>query len=273
MAGLLQHSRATVMQATPTTWRMLVDSGWDGGAGLKGLCGGEALPVALAEQLLGLGVELWNMYGPTETTIWSTCSRVRKAEPVTIGRPIANTSLYILDAPMNPVPVGVAGELWIGGDGVARGYRDRPDLTEERFVADPFAASSRARIYKTGDLARYRADGNVEYLGRIDHQVKMRGHRIELGEIETVLATHPAVASAVVTSRLSGVEAELAAYVVPEGRTAGAATLREYLARKLPAYMVPSTVTTLEAFPLTANRKIDRAALPEPTRVRSDHSE
>jgi amino acid adenylation domain-containing protein len=273
LADLLGRSGATVMQATPTTWRMLVDSGWDGNPQLKGLCGGEALPPALAEQLLGLGVELWNMYGPTETTIWSTCSRVRKAEPITIGRPIANTSLYLLDALMNPVPVGVAGELWIGGDGVARGYRGRPDLTEERFRIDPFAASSQARIYRTGDLARYRADGSVEYLGRIDHQVKVRGYRIELGEIETVLAGHPAVASAVVTSHQGGTEAELAAYVVPEGTPAATSTLRRFLAGKLPAYMVPSTVTTLDAFPLTANGKVDRKALPEPTRMRSDHSE
>jgi amino acid adenylation domain-containing protein len=270
LAGLLRHSGATVMQATPTTWRMLVDSGWDGGAGLKGLCGGEALPVALAEQLIDLSVELWNMYGPTETTIWSTCSRVRRAEPITIGHPVANTSLYILDSRMNPVPVGVAGELWIGGDGVARGYRGSPDLTDERFVADPFASTSGARMYRTGDLARYRADGDVEYLGRIDHQVKVRGFRIELGEIESVLSSHPAVASAVVATRGNGAAAELAAYVVPDGVPVAAPALREFLAHKLPAYMVPSTVTILEAFPLTANGKVDRQALPEPTRGRSD---
>jgi amino acid adenylation domain-containing protein len=269
LAGLLQQSGATVMQATPTTWRMLASSGWNGGTQLKGLCGGEALPAALADQLVGHGVELWNMYGPTETTIWSTCSRVRKAEPITIGRPIANTSLYILDTRMNPVPAGVVGELWIGGDGVARGYRGRPDLTEERFVADPFARSSGARMYRTGDLARYRADGSVEYLGRIDHQVKLRGFRIELGEIETALSSHPAVANAVVVPRGSGGEAELAAYVIPQGVPVAAPALRQFLAKKLPAYMVPSTVTILEAFPLTANGKVDRQALPEPARERS----
>jgi amino acid adenylation domain-containing protein len=273
LAELLQQSGATVMQATPTTWRLLVDSGWNRGAPLKALCGGEALPVPLAEQLVELGVELWNMYGPTETTIWSTCARVRKGEPITIGRPIANTSLYILDARMNPVPVGVAGELWIGGDGLARGYRGRPDLTDERFVADPFPSSPGARMYRTGDRARYRADGNVEYLGRIDHQVKVRGFRIELGEIETVLASHPAVASAVVTARRSGAEAELAAYVIAKGVPVAAPALRDFLAHKLPAYMVPSTVTALEAFPLTANGKLDRNALPEPTRERSDQRE
>jgi amino acid adenylation domain-containing protein len=273
LAELLRRSGATVMQATPTTWRMLVESGWDGGPALKGLCGGEALPAALAEQLVGLRVELWNMYGPTETTIWSTCSRVRKSEPITIGRPIANTSLYILDSQMHPVPVGVAAELWIGGDGMARGYRGRPDLTAERFVPDPFVGSAGARIYRTGDLARYREDGNVEYLGRIDHQVKVRGFRIELGEIETVLSSHAAVASAMVVARHGDREAELAAYVIPGGVPVAAQSLRQFLAHKLPAYMVPTTVTILEAFPLTANGKVDRKALPEPTRERSDDHE
>jgi amino acid adenylation domain-containing protein len=273
LAELLRCSGATVMQATPTTWRMLVESGWDGNPTLKGLCGGEALPAALAEQLVSLGVELWNMYGPTETTIWSTCSRVREAESITIGRPIANTSLYILDSHLHPVPIGVAAELWIGGDGVARGYRGRADLTAERFVADPSAGSPGSRVYRTGDLARYREDGTVEYLGRIDHQVKVRGFRIELGEIETVLSSHPSVAGAVVVARRSGDEAELAAYVIPGGVPVAAQSLRQFLARKLPAYMVPSTVTTVEAFPLTANGKVDRNALPEPTRERSDDHE
>ncbi len=145
------------MQATPTTWRMLLDSGWEGRAGLKALCGGEALPLSLADGLVGLGLELWNMYGPTETTIWSTCKRVEsQGERLTIGRPIANTTIYILDERMQPVPVGVEGELWIGGDGLAHGYRGRPDLTEERFVAHPFERSGGAHIYRTGDLARYR---------------------------------------------------------------------------------------------------------------------
>ena len=170
---------------------------------------------------------------------------------------------------MNPVPVGVAGELWIGGDGVARGYRGRPDLTDERFIADPFAASAGARMYRTGDLARYRDDGNLEYLGRIDHQVKVRGFRIELGEIETVLASHVAVASAVVMARGSEGEAELAAYVILRGVPISANTLRQFLGQKLPGYMVPSTVTALESFPLTPNGKIDRKALPEPSRERS----
>jgi acyl-coenzyme A synthetase/AMP-(fatty) acid ligase len=179
------------------------------------------------------------MYGPTETTIWSSCSRVLAGQQITIGRPIGNTTLYILDASMSPVPIGVTGELWIGGDGVARGYRDRPDLTEERFVADPFVPAPGARIYKTGDLARYGDDGNVEYLGRIDHQVKVRGFRIELGEIETILTSHPAVGSAVVVARGSGAEAELAAYVILRGVPVAGHALRQFAQQSLPAYMVP----------------------------------
>jgi amino acid adenylation domain-containing protein len=274
LASLLERSRASVMQATPTTWRMLLDGGWAGRPGMKALCGGEALPVALADRLVSLGLELWNMYGPTETTIWSTCARVTtQGQTLTIGRPIANTTLYILDEQMTPVPVGVAGELWIGGDGLARGYRGRPDLTDERFISHPFDPTPGAKIYRTGDLARYRPDGTVDFLGRIDHQVKVRGFRIELGEIETVLARHPAVVEAVVVAR-GGAEAELAAYVTAgEDPPAAAHELRRHLARTLPDYMVPSTVTTLDAFPLTPNGKVDRKALPEPLRERSDAHE
>ncbi|MHB8243494.1 MAG: non-ribosomal peptide synthetase [Solirubrobacteraceae bacterium] len=270
LAALLERSQATVMQATPTTWRMLIDSGWPGRPGMKALCGGEALPVALADRLVGAGLELWNMYGPTETTIWSTCARIQtQGETLTIGRPIANTTLYILDQLMEPVPVGIAGELWIGGDGLARGYRGRPDLTDERFVAHPFDPTPDAKIYRTGDLARYRSDGTVEFLGRIDHQVKVRGFRIELGEIETVLARHPEIVDAVVVARGSGAEAELAAYVTVGKDPVPAHELRVFMAQTLPDYMVPSTVTTLDSFPLTPNGKVDRKALPEPVRERS----
>jgi amino acid adenylation domain-containing protein len=274
LSALLERSQATVMQATPTTWRMLIDSGWPGRAGMKALCGGEALPVALADRLVGAGLELWNMYGPTETTIWSTCARIEtQGETLTIGRPIANTTLYILDQSMEPVPVGIAGELWIGGDGLARGYRGRPDLTDERFVAHRFDPTPEARIYRTGDLARYRGDGTVEFLGRIDHQVKVRGFRIELGEIETVLARHPQVVDAVVVARGSGAEADLAAYVTAGKNPVPAHELRLFMGQTLPDYMVPSTVTTLEAFPLTPNGKVDRKALPEPVRERSGSHE
>jgi amino acid adenylation domain-containing protein len=272
LAELLSGSGATVMQATPTTWRMLLDHGWRPQGALKALCGGEALPVALSDRLVASGVELWNMYGPTETTIWSTCARITTTgESLTIGRPIANTTIYILDRHMQPVPVGVAGELWIGGDGLARGYRARDDLTQERFVQNPFGEG---RIYRTGDLARYRPVGEIEFLGRIDNQVKVRGFRIELGEIETVLARHPGVAEAVVVARgAAGEDAELAAYVIPKGEPAPARELREHAGRTLPAYMIPSTVTTLDAFPLTPNGKVDRKALPEPARERSAERE
>jgi amino acid adenylation domain-containing protein len=281
LGALLSRSEATVMQATPTTWRMLLDAGWDGGTGLKALCGGEALPVALADRLLGAGVALWNMYGPTETTVWSTCARIETTgQTLTIGRPIANTSLYILDPQLEPVAVGEAGELWIGGDGLARGYRGREDLTQERFVAHPLAPAESdgvpigdGRIYRTGDLARYRPDGQVEFLGRIDQQVKVRGFRIELGEIETVMARHPGVAEAVVVARGADAEAELAAYVIAAGEAPAAHECRAFVAQTLPAYMVPATVTVLDAFPLTPNGKVDRKALPEPTRERSSEHE
>ncbi len=276
LGDLLATSGATIMQATPTTWRMLLDSGWRPPAGMRALCGGEPLPVALADRLVQSGLELWNMYGPTETTIWSTCTRVETVgETLTIGRPIGNTSLYVLDAALQPVPVGVAGELWIGGDGLARGYRGRDDLTAERFVADPFDPREGARIYRTGDLVRYRAGGEVEFISRIDNQVKVRGFRIELGEIETVLARHPGIAEAVVVARPGeeGGEAELAAYVIPVAEPVPAHALRAHAALSLPAYMVPLTVTTLGAFPLTPNGKVDRQALPAPSRERSSERE
>ena len=181
---LLEKSGATVMQATPATWQLLLKAGWQGKPGLKILCGGEALPRELAHPLRERSDSLWNLYGPTETTIWSTVCQVEPGEgPVPIGRPIANTQLYILDSHWQPVPIRVPGELYIGGVGLARGYLHRPELTAERFSHNPFGESG-SRLYKTGDLARYRPDGNLEYLGRLDHQVKIRGFRIELDEIE-----------------------------------------------------------------------------------------
>ncbi len=216
LMALLDGAGATVMQATPATWRMLVEAGWKGRPAMTALCGGEALPVALADQLLDRGVDLWNLYGPTETTVWSTALRVTtRGVPLSVGRPVANTTLYILDPDRDPVPVGVPGELYIGGAGVARGYLGRPDLTAERFVPHPFEAG--ARLYRTGDLARWRPDGEVEVLGRLDHQVKVRGFRIECGEVEAALEAHTAVRAAVVVVRddTPG-EARLVAYVVPE---------------------------------------------------------
>ena len=266
LSVLLEQSGATVMQATPTTWRMLVDSGWRGGRGLKAICGGEALAPALVAELHDRGVEVWNGYGPTETTIYSARKLVAPGEPVTIGRPLANTTLYILDQHLSPVPIGVPGELWIGGDGLARGYRGRPDLTEERFRRDPFDPDGRRRIYRTGDVARYRPDGEVEYLGRADHQVKVRGYRIELGEIETVLERHPDLREAVVVVRQgSGGQAELVAYTVAEhDERVSAEELRIHLKRSLPDFMVPAAFVSLQRFPQTPNGKVDRLALPAP---------
>ena len=198
----LNASGATVMQATPSTWRLLLESGWQGGDRLKILCGGEALPKDLASRLLEHSPVMWNLYGPTETTIWSALNEVKSAEEYSlIGRPIANTTIYLLDSRLQPVPVGVPGELYIGGDGLAYGYLSMPDLTAEKFIPDPFSSKAGRRLYRAGDLARYREDGRIEFLGRVDLQVKVRGFRIELGEIETVLGQHPAVGEAAVIAR------------------------------------------------------------------------
>ncbi|MGB3509032.1 MAG: amino acid adenylation domain-containing protein, partial [Microcoleaceae cyanobacterium] len=214
----LNHSKATAMQATPATWRLLVAAGWQGSQNLKILSGGEALPPSLAQELLNRVPKMWNMYGPTETTIWSTCYEIKKpAEKILIGQPIANTQIYLLDAHQQRVPVGVPGEMYIGGAGVVRGYLNRPDLTAERFIPDPFSQDSQARLYKTGDLARYQPDGNLEYLQRIDNQVKVRGFRIELGEIEATMAQNSAVKEAVVVVREDiPDEKTLVGYFVPE---------------------------------------------------------
>jgi len=217
LSALISNSKATVMQATPATWRVLLNENWDGNTsqgGMKVLCGGEALPRSLADRLLNTGVELWNMYGPTETTIWSSVAKIEREGPVTIGKPIGNTQMYILDDNLNPVPNGVPGELCIGGDGLAVGYFNRDELTAEKFIPNPFGAG---RIYKTGDLARYLPDGDIECLGRNDHQVKVRGYRMELGEIESALTAHPAVKESVVTAHeYREGDTRLVAYVVTD---------------------------------------------------------
>jgi amino acid adenylation domain-containing protein len=272
LADRVKSPEITFLQATPATWRMLLEAGWSGKPTLTMLCGGEALPRALADRLLGKGNALWNVYGPTETTIWSSATRVEAGDtPISIGRAIANTQFYVLDKRLRAVPVGVIGELYIGGTGLARGYRNRAALTAERFIPDPFATKAGSRLYKTGDLARWRADGSLECLGRVDHQVKVRGFRVELGEIEAALARHPAVREAAVTARPdSSGEMSLAGYVVLRDGLAAIsiAELRRWLSGVLPEYMVPSAFMSLETLPLTPNGKLDRQALPDPGQAR-----
>jgi amino acid adenylation domain-containing protein len=266
LSRLLSDSGATVMQATPSTWSMLLDSGWRA-QGLKALCGGEALPKELASRLVESGARLWNMYGPTETTIWSSAEEVSASDIITIGRPIANTRLYVVDERMRPAPVGVSGELLIGGDGLARGYLKRPALTAEKFIPDPFSGEAGARLYRTGDVARRLADGRVECMGRNDEQVKIRGHRIELGEVEAALESHPQVGRAVAAAKEgAGGGRRLVAYVVcaAGAEAPGAAELRGHVRARLPEYMAPSAFVVLDALPLTPNGKVDRKALPEP---------
>jgi amino acid adenylation domain-containing protein len=262
LANLIQQSGATMMQATPVTWRLLLDSGWTGSPDFKILCGGEALPLELAKRLLATGGELWNLYGPTETTIWSTIHRMDdRGGVVPIGKPIANTEAYVLDANRELIPVGVAGELYLGGDGLARGYLGRAELTAEKFVTHPFLPGR--RLYRTGDLVRWLADGNLEYLGRLDQQLKLRGYRIELGEIEVALEQQPDIQQAAVVLHLdaSG-EQRLTAYLVTRGGVSiDPSALREALSGKLPGYMVPSAIVRLNELPLTPNKKVDRKAL------------
>jgi amino acid adenylation domain-containing protein len=265
----LSTASATVMQATPATWRMLFDSGWNGNRQLKVLCGGEAMDRDLAVRLVETCGSIWNMYGPTETTIWSSVARV-DSDQVTIGRPIANTRMYVLDGHKEPVPRGVVGELWIGGEGVARGYLNRPELTGESFVRDPFHEG--ARMYRTGDLARHLPDGRLECLGRTDNQVKIRGYRIELGEIEAALSVHRGVRNCVVAARKDHIgDTRLLAYVVPnDAQRPAIDDLRTHLRTVLPDYMIPSAFAFLDAIPLTPNGKVDRNALPIPGADLSD---
>ncbi|MEP7246628.1 MAG: amino acid adenylation domain-containing protein, partial [Gammaproteobacteria bacterium] len=277
LMSLIDRFGVTVLQATPATWQMLVVSGWSGRPGLKALCGGEALTHELAAKLIGRIGTLWNLYGPTETTIWSCVHQiVTPSEHVSvesIGRPIANTQVYILDQQQQAVPIGVAGEIFIGGDGVARGYFNRAQLTAERFVANPFGTDPRSTLYRTGDLGRWCADGTIEYLGRNDQQVKIRGFRIELGEIEAELLRHAQVAQAVVIGRQDeSDEKRLVAYVIPSTAVTSTEVLpsvesmRTLLMSTLPQYMIPSAFVMLASFPLTPNGKLDRRALPAPPR-------
>ncbi|HEY9618636.1 MAG TPA: amino acid adenylation domain-containing protein [Microcoleaceae cyanobacterium] len=284
LSELLAQSGATVMQATPATWQMLLAGGWQGDRRLKMLCGGEAMSRKLADQLLERGGSLWNMYGPTETTVWSAACEIRPGTgAIPVAGPIANTQIYVLAessypaaGSVHPVPVGIPGEVHIGGDGLARGYLNRPELTKSRFIPDPFSDRPEARLYKTGDLARFRPDGSLEFLGRIDHQVKVRGFRIELGEIEAVLSRYPLIKQGVVVVRedIPG-DQRLVAYFTTKGDTIPAVqAIRQFLKEQLPDYMVPSTFVRLEALPLTPNGKVDRRALPTPdTALVADASE
>jgi amino acid adenylation domain-containing protein len=264
LSDLIDSSGCTIIQATPATWRAMMAIEWPGKRGLKVLCGGEALTRDLAQKLLACKVELWNVYGPTETTIWSTVRRVQnRLGAVPIGRPIDNTTTYILDADQKPVPIGVAGELYIGGMGLAKGYRGQPELTAEKFVTLEVAGG--ARVYRTGDYALYRLDGTIECQGRADNQVKVRGYRIELEEVELHLSAHPQVAAA--AARVWQDEAvgnRLVGYIVGKnGRVPQVNELRQFLQGRLPEYMVPTEFVVLDAMPLTPNGKTDRKALPE----------
>jgi acyl-coenzyme A synthetase/AMP-(fatty) acid ligase len=255
--------RATLMQATPSTWLMLIEAGWTGSPRLRAVCGGEALTWQLAAQLVERTRRVWNNYGPTETTVWSMCWPIDLARrAVSLGHAISNTRLYVLDADLEPVPVGVPGELCIGGVGVARGYWDRPELTRERFVADPFAETPGQRMYRTGDRVRWALDGTIEYVERLDFQVKVRGFRIELGEIEAALESHPGIRRGAVIAERSGLDARLAGYyVAKDGARLERDDVRRFLAGSLPGHMVPSLLIELPELPLSPNGKVDRPAL------------
>lgn len=263
----VERSAPTVLQATPTTWQMLLAAGWSGDPALRALCGGEPLPPELAGRLAPRVGALYNMYGPTETTIWSTVDRVLPGEAATIGRPIGNTRCHVLDERGLPVPPGIPGELYLSGDGVADGYLGRPELTAERFVTAPAGGTGRA--YRTGDLVRHLPDGRLEYLERIDGQIKLNGYRIELGEVESALRRLPGVTTAVAVVREDRPgERRLAGYLVGPAGPPDTAALRAALGERLPAYMVPSALVVLPRLPLTPNGKVDRSALPEPDVVR-----
>ena len=262
-AEMLDRHQITFVQGTPTTWRLVLAAGWRGKRNLKIVIGGEAVDRDLAGKLMPLCDELWNFYGPTETTVWSTCLRMQPREgPVVIGRPLPGNDIYVLDEKLQPVPLGESGEICIGGDGVARGYANLPELTADKFVPDPFSSQPGALIYRTGDLGRWHADGNLECQGRVDHQVKVRGYRIELGEIESVLKEHPQVRDGVVVVHepVPG-DQRLIGYLIPDGEAPTREVLQEHLAGRLPDYMIPTAFEALESFPMTPNQKIDRKVL------------
>ncbi len=264
LAALMRTAAPTIVQSTPSGWRLLMQAGWLGAPGVTAIVGGETMPRDLAEWLESRVDRVYNAYGPTETTVWSTLAQLAPGDPITVGRPIANTRVYVLDAAQQVLPIGVPGEVFIGGAGVADGYHARPELTAERFLQDPF--HSGGRMYRTGDFGRWRSDGRLEHLGRMDGQVKLRGFRIETGEIEAALLTQPAVSAAVVGIR-NGAENDprLVAWVrLRDDADCTVSELRRHLRRSLPEFMVPSMLLLVDAIPLTPNGKIDRAALPDP---------
>jgi amino acid adenylation domain-containing protein len=273
----LNNSGATFMQPTPITWRILLEAGWQGSFNLKAISTGEALPRELANRLLPKVSELWNLYGPTETTIWSTGCRVETGDrAIDIGHPISNTQVYILDTNLQQVPIGVPGELHVGGDGLTKGYLNRPELTAEKFISNPFSSDPNSKLYKTGDLVKFLPNGAIECLGRIDYQVKVRGFRIELGEIEAMMVQYPAIKEAVAIVREDIPDAKtLVGYFVSNEIDKEVANqkipkLRLFLKEKLPDYMVPTIFMVLDAMPLTPNGKVDRKALPQPDSIRAE---
>jgi amino acid adenylation domain-containing protein len=261
---LLQDHKPTLMQATPATWRLLLEAEWRGSPTLKILCGGESLSPELASSLIARSASVWNVYGPTETTIWSAMHRLRgdEEDTIPIGRPISNTEIYVLDSIGNPVPSNVTGEIYIAGVGLARGYWNRPALTAERFVKKPIGTEHVGRLYRTGDLGCRRSNGEIEYLGRVDTQIKLRGMRIELGEIESVIARHPDVQQAVVITKGDAEQQKLSAYVVAKSASeVSAAELRRYVRGELPEYMIPAEFWKIGEIPLLPSGKVNRAAL------------
>ena len=264
LKSLIAQIKPSIMQATPSTWAMLFHAGWQNQEKVRILCGGEALPESLRQHFVRTDSEAWNLFGPTETTIWSTIERLAEDRPISIGKPIANTQIYILDQQNQLIPMGLPGELCIGGDGLAQGYFNQGDLTAEKFIDNPFNPDS--KLYRTGDLARWNTDGTIEHLGRLDFQVKIHGFRIELGEIENQLNRHPAIKTSTVIVKQQADSKQLVAYYVPNQKEEGKASrhaeiLNVYLKEKLPDYMIPTFLIALDQMPLTPNGKMDRKAL------------
>ncbi|SDN01167.1 amino acid adenylation domain-containing protein [Daejeonella rubra] len=275
LLDLVRSEQVSIMQATPSTWRMMLESNWDESFDLKALCGGEALPKDLAQLLLEKCSSLWNMYGPTETTIWSAVKQITNSEdPITIGSPIDNTQFYILDQHLHRVPIGSTGEIYIGGEGLAREYINKSELTEKSFIKNPFSGGSSERIYRTGDLGKFMPEGEIQCFGRIDNQVKIRGYRIELGAIEEALNIQESIKESVVLAREDRPgDQRLVAYIVHQTEANTIATAQEIAAWKnglkeiLPSYMIPGDYILLEKIPLLPNGKIDRKSLPKPNEI------